>query len=166
MAASDADNFVEAIIKEVNTQCERNHWELILKENVPNNKNILDSVWAMKGKRDIKTRKVYKWKARLNIHGGQQEFGGDYFETHSPIVTPATVSLLMLLSLIKRWQSRQVDFVMAYPQAPIEFDMHMHLLHGITTKHRNSGTHVLKLKKNIYGQKKTGKESWCQTIES
>ena len=76
MAASDTDNFVEAIIKEVNTQCERDHWELILKENIPNNKNILDSVWAMKEKRDIKTRKVCKWKARLNIHGGQQELGG------------------------------------------------------------------------------------------
>ena len=60
MAASDSDNFFEAIIKEVDAHCERDHWELILKENVPKNKHILDSVWAMKRKRDAKTRKVYK----------------------------------------------------------------------------------------------------------
>ena len=46
---------------------------------------------------------------------------------------------------------------MAYPQAPIEFDMYMYLPHEITTKHGNSGTHVLKLKKNIYGQKQADK---------
>ena len=74
-----------------------------------------------------------------------------YFETHSPVVTPSTVRLLMLLSLIKRWKSRQEDFVMVNPQTPIEFDMYMHLPHGITTKHGNSDTHVLKLKKNLYG---------------
>ena len=164
IAASDFDNFVEAIIKEVDTHCERDHWELILKENVPKNKNIIDSVWAMKRKRDIKTRKVYKWKARLNIHGGQHELGKDYFETHSLVVTPATVRLIMLLFLIKRWQSRQVDFVMAYPQTPIEFDMFMHLPHGITTKHGNSGTHVLILKKNLYGQKQAGK-IWNEFLE-
>jgi hypothetical protein len=48
---------------------------------------ILDSVWAMKRKRDLVTREVYKHKARLNVHGGQQQFGVNYFETYSPVVT-------------------------------------------------------------------------------
>ena len=150
IVASDSDNFVESIIKEVDVHSERDHWELVLKEDVPTNENILDSVWAMKRKRDIKTRKVYKWMARLNIHGGQQELREVYVETHSPVVTQTTVRLLMLLSLIKRWQLRQEDFVMANPQTPIEFDMYMHLPHVITTKYGNSDTHVLKFKKNLY----------------
>jgi hypothetical protein len=43
----------------------------------------------------------------------------------------------------------QVDFVMAYPQAPIEMDMYMELPAGIHTKHRNSKDRVLKLLANI-----------------
>jgi hypothetical protein len=49
-----------------------------------------------------------------------------------------------------------VDFVMAYPQAPITMDMYMELPTGIHTKHRNSKDHVLKLLANIYGQKQAG----------
>jgi hypothetical protein len=50
-----------------------------------------------------------------------------------------------------------VDFVMAYPQAPIEMDIYMELPQGIQTKHGNSKEHVLKLEKNIYGQKQAGR---------
>jgi hypothetical protein len=46
---------------------------------------------------------------------------------------------------------------MAYPQAPIEMDIYMELPQGIQTKHGNFKEHVLKLKKNIYGQKQAGR---------
>jgi hypothetical protein len=42
---------------------------------------------------------------------------------------------------------------MAYPQALIEMDIYMELPQGIQTKHGNSKEYVLKLEKNIYGQK-------------
>ena len=157
MAASDADNFTDVIIKEVDAHCERNHWELVLRSKVPAKQNILDSVWAMKRKRNIKTREIYKWKARLNIHGGQQELGEDYFETYSPVVTSASVRLIIIISLLKGWKSKQVDFIMSYPQAPIEFDMYMELQREIRTKFGDRKTHVLKLKKNLYGQKQAGR---------
>jgi hypothetical protein len=46
---------------------------------------------------------------------------------------------------------------MTYPQAPIEMDIYMELPQGIQTAHRNSKDHVLKLEKNIYGQKQAGR---------
>jgi hypothetical protein len=46
---------------------------------------------------------------------------------------------------------------MAYPQAPIETDFYMELPQGIKTVTRNSKDHVLKLLKNIYGQKQAGR---------
>ncbi len=55
------------------------------------------------------------------------------------------------------WALCQVDFVMAYPQAPIEMDMYMELPTGIHTKHGNSKDHILKLLANIYGQKQAGR---------
>ena len=46
---------------------------------------------------------------------------------------------------------------MAYPQAPIKMDIYMELPQGIQTKHKNSKDHVLKMEKNMYGQKQAGR---------
>eukprot|EP00957_Ditylum_brightwellii_P107057 8168220-Ditylum_brightwellii.AAC.1 len=69
MAAPDREEFWAAIVTEVNGHIDNNHWELIPISQVPKEAEILDSVWAFKRKRDIHTRQVTKWKARLNIHG-------------------------------------------------------------------------------------------------
>ena len=86
MKVPDKAEFVQAIVREINDHVEGNHWELVSSTEVPEDAKILDSVWAMKRKRDIKTRKVYKHKACLNIHGGQQQYGIHYTETYSPVV--------------------------------------------------------------------------------
>ena len=155
--AADSKEFLKAIVKEVNDHIEGNHWELIPTEEVPKGTRVLDSVWAMKRKRDIKTRQVYKHKARLNIHGGQQEYGTHYTDTYSPVVNWFSVRLLLVLSKIHGYKTRQVDFVLAYPQADIPYDNYMKLPHGIKTVQGNGNTHVLKLKKNIYGGKNSGR---------
>ena len=60
-------------------------------EDVPAGTKILDSVWAMRCKRDIKTQEVYKHKARLNMHGGQKNQGIHYNKTYSPVVQWSSV---------------------------------------------------------------------------
>ena len=44
MAALDADNLTDSIIKEVDDHCERNDWDLVLRSKVPTKQNTLDSV--------------------------------------------------------------------------------------------------------------------------
>jgi hypothetical protein len=46
---------------------------------------------------------------------------------------------------------------MVYLQAPIDMDIYMELPQGIQTKHGSSKEYVLKLEKNIYGQKQAGR---------
>ena len=46
---------------------------------------------------------------------------------------------------------------MAYPQAPIECDMYLKIPDGCETYQGSNKTHVLKLLKNVYGQKKAGR---------
>jgi hypothetical protein len=135
MQAPDRKEFIKAAIKEVNNHIDQKHWELIPRKEVPKDVKILPAVWSMKRKRDIKTRKVYKWKARLNVHGGKQEYAVNYFETYAPVVTWYTVRLLLILSILLGWHTRQIDFVLAYPQADIEYDMYMELPKGIETKY-------------------------------
>ncbi len=48
------------------------------------------------------------------------------------------------------------DMSPTFPTKPIEMDIYMELPQGIQTGHSNSKEHVLKLKKNIYGQKQVG----------
>jgi hypothetical protein len=57
-------NFLEAVVKEANDHITSKHWVLIPRFQVPKGVKVLDSVWSMKRKRDIKTRKVYTHKAR------------------------------------------------------------------------------------------------------
>jgi hypothetical protein len=98
--------------------------------------------------------KSHKAQARLNLHGGKQEFGTNYYETYAPVVTWFAIRLLIVFGILFHWALCQFDFAMAYPQAPIKMDMYMELSTGIHTKHGNSKDHVLKLLANIYGQRK------------
>ena len=121
-------------------------------------------VWSMRRKRCINTQEVYKWKARLNVHGGQQEHGVHYWDTYAPVVTWQTVRFFVILSLLLGWQSRQLDFVMAYPQATAEMPLYLRLPQGYKRKGMTRKSHVLKLKRNVYGQKQAGRV-WNQYID-
>eukprot|EP00957_Ditylum_brightwellii_P187913 14307507-Ditylum_brightwellii.AAC.1 len=61
------------------------------------------------------------------------------------------------MAILNAWATRQVDFIMAYPKADIEFDLYMHLPHGVQMSDGSRGTHVLKLLKNVFGQKQASR---------
>ncbi len=66
--------FVEAVIREINGHIDNYHWELISHTDVPEDTDVVPSVWAMQRKQDLMTGRVTKHKARLNLHGGKQKF--------------------------------------------------------------------------------------------
>jgi hypothetical protein len=47
---------------EIDAHTENDHWDIIARKDVPTEHKVLDSVWAMKCKRHILSRKIYKWK--------------------------------------------------------------------------------------------------------
>jgi hypothetical protein len=83
----DSKESVEAVIKEVSGHIDNDHWKLIPHTEVPEGTEVVPSVWAMRCKRDLTTGKVTEHKARLNLHGGKQEFGTNYYKTYAPVVT-------------------------------------------------------------------------------
>ena len=125
---------------------------------MPPNTKLLDMVWAMRRQQQIDTQQVYKWKARLNVHGGQQEHGVNFWETYAPVVSWQTLMLFFIHSILKGRHSKQMDFVLAYPHALAEVLLYMHFPKGYEFKDGISkDMHVLKLTKNIYGQKQAGR---------
>jgi hypothetical protein len=157
MKQPDAKQFRAAMQKEIDDHVKNGHWEMMLKSEVPEGTKILDSVWAMKRKRRIKTREVYKWKGRLNVHGGQMLHGIHYWETFSPVVTWIVIRLVLILSLLLGWHTRQIDFVLAYPQAPAEAPTYMKIPRGVNLTEGNKEDYVLKLVQNLYGGKAAGR---------
>lgn len=163
MNQPDSNRFVDALIKEVNGHVENKSWELVPINNIPEDEELLQSVWAMQQKRNLVTNEITKYKACLNIHGGQQTLGVNYWDTYAPVVTWFAIRLLIICGMIMNWDLRQVDFVMAYMQAPIECDMYMKLPAGLEVKNGNSKTHALKLLKNLYGGRQAGKV-WADVL--
>ena len=152
-----AKEFVTAVVKEINGHVENENWELVPRDTVPEDAQIVPSVWSMRRKRDLTTNDIKSQKARLNLNCGKQIYGMNYFETYAPVVTWFAIRLVIIFGIIFQWALRQVDFIMAYPQAPIEEDIYMEVPQGIDTTKGNSKDMVLKLLKNIYGQKQAGR---------
>ena len=82
MREKDADQFKAAMIKEVKDQMQGKVFSMIPISEVPKGKTILPSVWQMRRKRDIKTKEIKKYKARLNIDGSKMIKGQHYDQTY------------------------------------------------------------------------------------
>eukprot|EP00957_Ditylum_brightwellii_P064691 4909788-Ditylum_brightwellii.AAC.1 len=96
---------------------------------------------------------VHKHKAQLSVHGGQQKYGINYVDTYAPMVTWPSIRMTLILSLLYSWHTQEVDFIMAYPQANIETNLYMKLPPGIEVDCDDGQVYVLRLLKNLYGQK-------------
>jgi Reverse transcriptase (RNA-dependent DNA polymerase) len=151
----DRKQFIQAMTKEVDDQIAQGNFVIILRSQVPKGERVLPAVWAMRRKRRIHTGQVYKWKARLNIDGSKQIKGLDYWETYAPVADWASVRLLLTHAVINKWHTRQIDYVQAYLQARVEKDMYMEIPKGFHVN--GEGDYVLKILKNIYGQKQAGR---------
>jgi hypothetical protein len=166
MKEPDAKQFKEAMIKEVKAHTDNKHWEVINKREVPSGYIPLPAVWAMRRKRRIATREVYKWKSRLNL-GGHKMIPGTHYdlgETYAPALSWETIRLFLTLSIIHGWKSRQIDFILAYPQAPIPRPTYMELPRGINfPKGIDRNKHCLKVNKNLYGGKDSGR-TWYKYL--
>ncbi len=78
------------------------------------------------------------------------------YETYAPVETLFSIRLLIVIGILSGWSLCQCNFIMVYPQAPIKCNMYMELPQGIQVAEGDSMDYVLKLLKNIYGQKQAG----------
>ena len=76
------------------------NWCLIKRNEVPDDKPIQQSVWAMRCKHNLTTGEVIKHKARLNLHQGIQEYGVNYYNTHAPVVTWFAIRLMIVFGIL------------------------------------------------------------------
>ena len=51
MQHKDSDQFMDAVVKEINDHVDNNSWELVNIEDVPKDAKIRPSIWVMRRKR-------------------------------------------------------------------------------------------------------------------
>ena len=143
---------------------ENGNFTIVHKATVPKDRVILPAVWQMKRKRDIKSRKVKKYKARLNIDGSRMVKGLHYDQTYAPVASWNSIRVLLALVATFGWHTQQIDYVLAFPQAPVEKEIYMKVPKGFCITGDNPNDYILKLNRNIYGQKQAGRV-WNKYLE-
>jgi Reverse transcriptase (RNA-dependent DNA polymerase) len=71
-------------------------------------------------------------------------------------------SVFLVQALLNNWHTKQLDFVLAYPQADVECDLYLGIPQGFEFEGSRK-THCLKLIKNLYGSKAAGR-IWQQHL--
>ena len=152
----DAKDFMIAMMEEVKAHEDNDHWEVVPRSEVGNCKTIL-AIWSFKRKR-YPDGTLNKHKARLCAHGGMQQWGVNYWETYAPVVNWISVRTLLAIAVMNDLPTTAIDFVLAFPQAKLkpEERIFMELPFGMSLQNGSSKSHVLKLKKNLYGLKQAG----------
>ena len=71
MKAKDQKEFKTAMEKEVNDQMANGNFTILPRSKVPKGFRIFPGVWTLVRKRDIQTREIKKYKARLAFDGSR-----------------------------------------------------------------------------------------------
>ena len=80
-------------------------------------------MWSFKRKRKTFIE-IFKNKSRLCVHGGM------LYNTFAPIVNWSTVRLIIMMAKMTGWESRKIDYIRAFYQAPIGSDVYLCLSEG------------------------------------
>jgi hypothetical protein len=82
------------------------HWEVVRRSDIPKKYRVVPAVWAMRRKRRIDTREVYKWKSRATYGGHRQVKDIDYWETYAPVANWSCIRLLLAMAAIHKWETK------------------------------------------------------------
>ena len=158
MRQPDKIEFKKAMTKEITDRLKEKSISLMLRSALPQGAHVLPAVWQMRRKRDIATRKIKKYKARLNIDGSRMTKGIHYDESYAPVASWNAIRFLLTMTAVHGWHTKQLDYVAAFPQAPITRELYMKLPAGITLgPNQDPKDYVFKVHRNLYGQKNAGR---------
>ena len=86
-----------------------------------------------------------------------------YDHSYDPVVSWNSMRLLLKMTVGHGWHTKQLDYVAAFLQAPVERELYMKIPKGVNLRNKSSDDYVLKLHKNTYGQKNAGRV-WNQYL--
>jgi hypothetical protein len=129
LQATDRQKFVQAMQSEIEGLTDT--LKVIPRSDIPAGTKPLPAIWAFKRK-CLPDWTIIKWKARINVHGGHQQHGINFWEAYAPVVNWSTVCLVLTMSLLNNFKTHQVDFIQAYTQASLDCPIYMEVPAGFS----------------------------------
>ena len=169
----DRDKFIEAMELEVASMFKENIWLAVPKRVMTEHyrkerasgldvkRHQIMMIWSFKRKRHP-DGSLSKHKARLCCHGGQQQWGVNYWDTYAPVVSWSSIRILMTMAKLHNLHTKSIDFVQAYPQAELKSTIFLRSPPGVELA-TESEEMVLKLIRNLYGLKDAGR-TWYEHL--
>ena len=126
---------------------------MILRSDIPKDSKTINAIWYFSRKR-FPDGRLNKHKARLCAHGGQQQWGVNYWETYTPVVNWISVRFLLIISELTGLETQSIDFVLAFPHTKLDVPAFMEIPPGVDVGSIiNKLVYVIELKSSLYGLK-------------
>lgn len=158
MQEDDREQFIEAMLKELEDHRVNEHWVLVLRKDIGDSPTI-KAIWSFKRKRRP-DGSLLKHKARLCAHGGMQVYGVNYWDTYAPVVNWISIRMMLTISVIHNLYTTSIDFTLAFPQADADVEIYMEIPLGCEVP---EGDYVCLLLKNLYGLKQAA-NTWFEYL--
>jgi hypothetical protein len=168
----DCHLFEEDMQQEILDLLSTNTIEIAKCPSIPSDNKPLQAIWSFCHKQ-APNWSILKHKARLCPHGGLQLEGINFWETYALGISWRPTRLVLILSLLSGLKSHQVDYVLAYTQAPLDCELFRNIPPGFvvdcntlcfTTEHMATAKNASKkINKNIYGLHQAG-NNWSTAL--
>ena len=93
----------------------------------------------------------------MNLDGARMKKGIEYELTYDPVVRWSSIRLTSILTILNDWHTVQLDYVYAFPQAPVEKEIYMKIPAGIQIVDGDNKDFCLKMHRNIYGRRQASR---------
>ena len=151
ITGADGHDWRNSIKKEYQSLIDNETWEIV--DRKPGMK-ILGGKWVFDYKLG-QYNELLRRKSRFVIKGYEQEYGVDYFETHSPVVKAKTLRIILIIAAKDGLELAQMDFDTAFLNGFLDELVYMEQPEGFEIG--NPNLKVCRLKKSIYGLKQAAR---------
>jgi hypothetical protein len=147
------------MLEEYNSILSNDVWEVVPQ---PQGKSVVTSTWIYKIKFST-DGSIEKCKAKFVAIGFSEKEGINYDKTFALIVRYNSIRVIISLASILGWKLHQMDVKTCFLNGEIEEEVYIKEPEGFELNGRES--HVCKLKKSLYGLKKTPR-AWYVRIDN
>jgi hypothetical protein len=149
----------DAMTIEVDALMKNHTWTLCPR---PSHKRVLRNRWVYKLKQKS-DGSIERYKARLVVKGFEQQGGIDYTETFSLVIKPATIRLVLAVSVYYNWMLCQLDVSNTSLHGFLEEEVFMEQPQGFVDSSKPD--YVCKLHKSLYGLKQAPR-AWFHRLSN